>query len=82
MPSPSVTLRDLRIGEQGVIVQIVQIDGSDSVAARLLEMGLLPGETVKMIGAAPMGDPIEFEVYGYRISLRQVESSRVCIEKT
>ncbi|MEI8212607.1 MAG: FeoA family protein [Planctomycetota bacterium] len=79
MPSPSVTLRDLRIGEQGVIVQI---DGSDSVAARLLEMGLLPGETVKMIGAAPMGDPIEFEVYGYRISLRQVESSRVCIEKT
>jgi ferrous iron transport protein A len=79
MPSPPVTLRDLCIGEQGVIVQI---DGSDSVAARLLEMGLLPGETVKMIGAAPMGDPIEFEVYGYRISLRQVESSRVCIEKT
>jgi ferrous iron transport protein A len=79
MPSPPVTLRDLRIGEQGVIVQI---DGSDTVAARLLEMGLLPGETVKMIGAAPMGDPIEFEVYGYRISLRQVESSRVCIEKT
>jgi ferrous iron transport protein A len=78
MSSTHMTLNDLRAGERGVIVDI---DGHDAVAARLMEMGLLPGETVEMIGAAPMGDPIEYAVYGYRISLRSIESARVRIDK-
>lgn len=57
------------------------MEGSDSVAARLLEMGILPGEEIEMIGAAPMGDPIEYSVYGYRISLRRAEAARVRIER-
>jgi ferrous iron transport protein A len=73
-----MTLNDLRAGERGVIIDV---DGQDAVAARLMEMGLLPGETVEMIGAAPMGDPIEYAVYGYRISLRSIESARVRIDK-
>jgi len=44
-------------------------------------MGLLPGEEIEHIGTAPMGDPIEFSVYGYRISLRRDEAARVQIEK-
>lgn len=78
MSSTHMTLNDLRAGERGVILDI---DGHDAVAARLMEMGLLPGETVEMIGAAPMGDPIEYAVYGYRISLRSIESARVRIDK-
>lgn len=78
MSSTQMTLNDLRAGERGVIIDI---DGNDAVAARLMEMGLLPGETVEMIGAAPMGDPIEYSVYGYRISLRSIESARVRIDK-
>lgn len=73
-----VTLCDLKPGQRGVIVAV---EGSDPVAARLLEMGLLPGECVQQIGTAPMGDPIEFSVYGYRISLRRGEAARVRIEK-
>jgi ferrous iron transport protein A len=78
MSSTQMTLNDLRSGERGVIIDIV---GHDAVAARLMEMGLLPGETIEMIGAAPMGDPIEYSVYGYRISLRRIESARVRIDK-
>lgn len=73
-----LTLCDLKPGERGIIVAV---EGADTVTARLLEMGLLPGESVLQIGTAPMGDPIEFSVYGYRISLRRGEAARVCIEK-
>jgi Fe2+ transport system protein FeoA len=73
-----MTLNELQIGEKGVIVDVA---GSDNVAARLLEMGLLPGETIEVIGRAPMGDPTEYSVVGYRISLRKVESARVQVDK-
>lgn len=73
-----MTLSELQIGEKGVIADVV---GSDGVAARLLEMGLLPGETIEVIGRAPMGDPTEYSVVGYRISLRKVESARVQVDK-
>jgi ferrous iron transport protein A len=78
MPQPALTLSDLRPGERG---QVVEILGSDGVSARLSEMGFLPGEVVEMVGRAPMGDPIEFLVLGYRVSLRNVEASRVCMLK-
>jgi ferrous iron transport protein A len=78
MPPSRMTLSELQIGEKGVIVDVA---GSDNVAARLLEMGLLPGETIEVIGRAPMGDPTEYSVVGYRISLRKVESARVQVDK-
>jgi|694.fasta_scaffold13372_10 ferrous iron transport protein A len=78
MPPSRMTLNELQIGEKGVIVDVA---GSDNVAARLLEMGLLPGETIEVIGRAPMGDPTEYSVVGYRISLRKVESARVQVDK-
>ena len=78
MPPSRMNLNELQIGEKGVIVDVA---GSDNVAARLLEMGLLPGETIEVIGRAPMGDPTEYSVVGYRISLRKVESARVQVDK-
>jgi ferrous iron transport protein A len=54
--------------------------GDDDLAMRLMEMGLLEGEPVTLIGYAPLGDPIEFEVRGYRISLRAAEAQRIRLE--
>jgi ferrous iron transport protein A len=45
-------------------------------------MGIIDGEPITMIGKAPMGDPIEFSVQGYRISLRKLEAARVQIART
>ncbi|MEQ1825708.1 MAG: FeoA family protein [Pirellula sp.] len=63
--------------ELGVTASIVEVRGDDVVAIRLMEMGLIEGELISMIGRAPMGDPTEYSVRGYRISLRKTESSRV-----
>ena len=72
------TLNDLRtVGQCG---RIVDITGDDAVAVRLMEMGLTDGEEIELIGFAPLGDPIEFRIRGYRLSLRKAEAARVAIE--
>jgi len=53
--------------------------GDDAVSIRLLEMGLTPGEQVRVIGRAPLGDPLEVEIRGYRLSLRHSEAARVAV---
>ena len=71
------TLADLHVTDQATVAEI---DGQDQIALRLLEMGLTPGTQVALIGLAPLGDPLEFEVRGYRLSLRKTEASRVIID--
>jgi ferrous iron transport protein A len=59
---------------------VLRIAGEDEIALRLLEMGLTPGVEVTLVGAAPLGDPLEFEVRGYRLSLRKAEAQRVEVQ--
>ena len=54
--------------------------GDDAVAVRLMEMGLTEGAEIQLVGFAPLGDPIEFLIRGYRLSLRKAEAARVAIE--
>jgi ferrous iron transport protein A len=72
------TLDQLRVGDRATIVDI---SGQDGVAIRLLEMGLTEGEEIEVIGFAPLGDPIEFQVRGYRLSLRATEARRLQVER-
>jgi ferrous iron transport protein A len=76
MSSQRKRLDTLEPGEAGVILEI---DGDDVLASRLMEMGLNEDEQISMIGRAPMGDPIEFSIRGYRLSLRRSEAARVWI---
>ena len=72
------TLNDLRQpGQRG---RILDVTGDDAVAVRLMEMGLTDGAEIELIGFAPLGDPVEFLIRGYRLSLRKAEGSRVTIE--
>ncbi len=73
-----VTLTSLAEGERA---RVLDVDAVDPVGLRVLEMGLTPGIEVARIGTAPLGDPIEFEVRGYRLSLRRVEADRVRIAR-
>jgi ferrous iron transport protein A len=63
----------------GHATAITDVVGDDAVSLRLLEMGLTPGVEVRMIGRAPLGDPLEVEVRGYRLSLRHSEAARVAV---
>lgn len=66
--------------EPGQRACIRDVDGDDAIAVRLMEMGLTEGEEIELIGFAPLGDPIEYRLRGYRISLRATEARRVLIE--
>lgn len=70
------TLADLRIHGQGTVTEVL---GSDEVSVRLLEMGLVPGTEIRVIGFAPLGDPVEIEVRGYRLSVRKSEAAHVLV---
>ena len=66
--------------EPGDVAVIVRIEDSGAVARRIADMGLIPGTKVKVVRKAPLGDPIEFEVRGYNLSLRRNEAELVIVE--
>ncbi len=74
-----VTLNTLVPGDHGIIDKIESL--TLSVRQRLLEMGLTKGTEVEIVRFAPMGDPIEIAVRGYRLSLRRVEAESVVVLK-
>ncbi len=69
-----MNLAQLSIGSRG---EVVHVEGVDEISLRLMEMGLVPGTEFTLLGAAPLGDPLELEVRGYRLSLRKSEAARV-----
>lgn len=71
---PSHVLSDLAPGASGVIQRV---DASEAVRRRLLELGLLPGTAVQAIRRAPLGDPLEIQLRGYRLSLREAEARAI-----
>ena len=70
-------LSELPIGGRA---KVVNVSSTDGVGVRLLEMGLIPGVEVQLLGTAPLGDPLEFELRGYRLSLRKAEAARVEVQ--
>jgi ferrous iron transport protein A len=65
---PQKKLSELRPGESGVVERV---EGTGPFRQRLLEMGLTRGVRVEMEKTAPLGDPTEYVVKGYHISLRK-----------
>ncbi len=68
------TLDQLAVGSRA---SVVSVQGTDAVSMRLLEMGLVPGIPVSVVGTAPLGDPLELELRGYRLSVRRREAALV-----
>jgi Fe2+ transport system protein FeoA len=66
-------------GEYG---RIISVGGPAEVRHRLLEMGLTRGTMVHLVRVAPLGDPVELHVRGYRLSVRRSEVASVTIEGT
>jgi Fe2+ transport system protein FeoA len=69
-----MTLADLSPGD---CCRVVGVHGTDGLSIRLLEMGLIPGVDVKILGTALFGDPIELELHDFRLSVRRSEAALV-----
>lgn len=72
----SFPISQLKVGMSGRIVKIATKDLL--YRQKLLSMGLIPGTLIQLIRAAPLGDPLEFVVRGYFLSLRREEAA--CVE--
>ena len=69
-------LSDLKPGERGVISRIA---GDRELRRRLLDMGLTRGTEIIVVRRAPLGDPVEFLLKGYNLSLRKRECEDVYV---
>jgi Fe2+ transport system protein FeoA len=64
----------------GTVVRILSFENND-LFLKLMEMGCVPGELIKVEQIAPLGDPISITVAGYNLSLRLNEAENIFVEE-
>ncbi len=72
-------LSDLKEGERGTVQTMSGL--SSEVRKKLMVMGLLPNTEVTLIRRAPMGDPLQVEVRGISLAVRESIASTIEVEK-
>ncbi len=60
--------------------RIIKIRATGLLKRRLMDMGVLVGEIVKVEKVAPLGDPIEVTIKNYKLSLRKKEAEEIDVE--
>ena len=71
------TLRRMHKNQEG---EIVAINGGGELGRRLREMGLIPGMNVRIMGRAPLKDPVAVRIMGSTVSLRNGEADQIEVE--
>ncbi|MBA3631761.1 MAG: ferrous iron transport protein A [Acidobacteria bacterium] len=69
-----MNLTNLPIGAQA---KVVAVNGNNAITKRLMEMGVVPGVSVRVIKSAPFGDPLEIRVRGYHLAMRKNEADAI-----
>jgi ferrous iron transport protein A len=70
-----VKLSELKPGQEATILAF----SGEEISIKLMEMGLVPGESVLLEQVAPLGDPISILVSGYHLSLRLNEAEQITV---
>ena len=65
----------------GAVAVITHVGGEGALRLRLLDMGLIPGTSVKVQKVAPMGDPIELTVRGYSLTMRLEDARKIEVKQ-
>ncbi len=69
-----MNLTNLPIGARA---KVVAVNGNNAISKRLMEMGVVPGVSVRVIKSAPFGDPLEIRVRGYHLAMRKNEADAI-----
>lgn len=69
-------LSEMKVGKTAVIRSFE----NDNIFLKLMEMGCVPGEKIRVDQIAPLGDPISITVAGYHLSLRLDEAEMIWVE--
>ena len=71
-------LNELKAGERAVVRSV---GGEGALRQHFLDMGVIPGAEITLVKLAPMGDPIEFRIHEYELTLRIDDAKQIGIEK-
>lgn len=74
MSEEKTTLDQLTPGQSA---RVKRIKGAGAVRRRLMDMGITNGVEIAMVKASPLGDPVEYLVRGYHLSLRKSEAQMI-----
>ena len=77
MGSQLKKITSLHPGEKGFVKELIE----SSLSLKLIEMGFLPGTTIKLIRKAPFGSPLYVKVNGHYVALREDEADAIVVEK-
>ena len=73
----TVTLDQLEPGQLGIVVRV---SGQGATRRRMLDLGLTSGAEIAVVRRGPLGDPTEFQVRGYSLSLRRNEAREIHVQ--
>jgi Fe2+ transport system protein FeoA len=68
--------------EPGSRAVVTDVGGDPSLAERLQDLGFVPETPITVIRRAPLGDPTEYELRGYRLCLRRSEGNCIRVRRT
>lgn len=71
------TLNTLAEGQRA---RIVSVGGEGALRQHFLDMGVIPGASIEFVKCAPSGDPLEFNIYGYELTLREADAAHIEVE--
>ena len=69
-----MTLNELHVGKSAIVIKV---NGESELRQHFLDMGLIPGVSVKLLKYAPMGDPMELLIHGYQLTLRLADAKNI-----
>jgi ferrous iron transport protein A len=72
-----MNLTNLPIGAKAMVVAV---NGNNAITRRLMEMGIVPGVSVRVVKSAPFGDPLEIRVRGYNLAMRKSEADSIEVD--
>ncbi|MDR1776499.1 MAG: ferrous iron transport protein A [Desulfovibrio sp.] len=74
-----ISLRQMQIGQEG---KIAAVEALGEINRRIRDMGLIPGVEVRVVGRAPLRDPVALRLAGVTISLRNNEADHIKVAVT
>jgi len=69
-------LSELSLNDLATVVKVI---GQDAIARRLVDMGVVPNQQVRIVRVAPLGDPIQIKIMNYNLAIRKSEANRIIV---
>jgi len=75
-----MTIISLRKLLPGQMAKVTKVGAKGELGRRMRDMGLVPGTPLRVIGRAPLKDPVEIKLRGYNLTLRNNEADHIMVE--